>query len=895
MGLFTKVKPETARRRPTVVLRAAGARIDLTNRASVQLLVGTKQVWQTDAWLYRDKIPELRFGAKFIANAIGRVQFIGAMTSENGADPVPFWKKPPDLDPALAQAVEDELARLPFSSGTKFQGKMAENNDIAGEFWLHGWTDAITGRERWEVLSVDEVVVAPDGTISLKNGRGQIRHIVQAANEEIIRMWVQHPRFSEYADSPLRALMDVCQEIILNGRERRAVSRSRFSSNGILLIPEGLSLSSSTSSPDDPGDADTNPFIAELTAAMAAPINNEGDPGGVVPAVIQGNPDDLDKVRLIRLDREDSQVILSKLDNAIGRLGTGLDIPREILSGMGDSNHWSAWQIDASTYRYHIDPRCRLLADGLTEGFLWPALAARGQFTPEQIATVQVWFDATSLTENPNRTQDAKDAYDRAAIGGKSLRDALGFGDEDAPNQDEMLRQIALRTGMDPITAGSLLQRMLEPGKPIIYPTRDTNTTRDDTNGPAQTSAQTSTSKPLALPATPSTPSGNAPAAVPQTGQGSTAPAAPSSVAASALAEFLLAAAEHQNRPDWRVNIEASRELMEIERNLRDRLIVAADAAMARVLERAGSRVRSRTNGKPDVRAKLEGYAVEEFAAILTEQGVMELGLDLDALLAGAFDELKRKFVDWATLGASRAARVALKLLGLSATSDDGKRVTQRIESELGGRVDGAWQRFSGGLRKLAAKHLYSPPGLPEKGEHNGTTVPTSLVRDALADVGGTLPGAAHNEAPQGGLTLGETVSTAIRDEGGQDVGYEWVYGITTLDREFHPHAALDGLRFSGWRDQKLSTALDPEGAWVGDFFHPGDHSGCMCDYVPVWAIPEYKADLEALQVNSPNAESDRQLADLDRAAGRHNTTAALAAAERERIQELQQRFIDRN
>lgn len=890
MGLFTRVRPDGPTRRPTVVLRAAGARIDLRDRESIKHLVGTKQAWQTDAWIYRDLIPELRFGGKFVANAIGRVKFIPAMVNADGDDPVPFWKKPEGLDPALAQAAADELARLPFHSGTKFQGRMAENVDVAGECWLHGYLDSL-GRERWEVLSVDEVQIAPDGVITLKNDKGQIRHQVNPAQEEMIRLWVQHPRYSDYADSPLRALQDVCSEIVLNGRERRAVSRSRAAANGILLVPEGMSLSSATQ--DDPGDADSNGFMGELQGAMLAPINNEGDPGAVVPMLIQGAPDDLKEIRQVRLEREDSEVILAKLDNAIGRLGTGLDIPREILSGMGDSNHWSAWQIDASTYRYHIDPRCRVLADAITEGFLWPALMARGQFTVEQISQIQVWFDASNLTENPNRTQDAKDAYDRVAIGGKTLRDALGFTDEDAPTDDEAMRQIALKSGVDPITSGLLLQRILEPNKSAIYPTREQVTDRGailDQTGKAVTPVAE------ALPASPASGhDGQTPNAVPSTGQD----AAPPSVTASALVAALLAAGEPPT--SWRMSTDESRRLMDIEHSLRDRLVTAADAAMARVLEKAGSRVRSRTNGKPELKAKLDGHEVEAFAAILGSEQVLALGLDLDALLAGAFDELRRKFLDWTTLGIANVARTVVKMLGLSEA--DGKRATERIEQEMGARTEGAWRKFQVSLRSLAAKHLYAPPGVPERGEHVSGHVPTGVVRAALVEIGGPLPGSGgvteHGHAPAGGppggLALGETVTAIVHEYGGQDVGYEWVYGITPLEREFHPHRDIDGLRFATFSDPKLSTALDPRGAWVGPFFFPGDHSGCLCDYSAVWAIPDRKVAEQAAQENSENAKNDRALADRDLAAGRYDTDAVRSAAERERIQELQQRFIDRN
>jgi hypothetical protein len=36
---------------------------------------------------------------------------------------------------------------------------------------------------------------------------------------------------------------------------------------------------------------------------------------------------------------------------AVERLAIGLDMPPEVLLGLGDSNHWSAWQVDEQTWK----------------------------------------------------------------------------------------------------------------------------------------------------------------------------------------------------------------------------------------------------------------------------------------------------------------------------------------------------------------------------------------------------------------------------------------------------------------------------------------------------------------------------------------------------------------
>jgi hypothetical protein len=895
------------KRKPTL-LRASGAFIDTRDRESLRLLVGTKQVWQTDSWVYRDLIPELRFAGKFIANAIGRVKVIGAATSTDSDDPVPFAKKPDGVSDELMQAVEDELARLPLDSGADFQGKIAENFDLTGECWLHGYTDPL-GRERWEVLSVDEVRIAADGGMFLVNGKGQIRHQVDPSTEDMLRLWLPHPRYSDFADAPMRAMQDLCGEIVLNGRERRAVRRSRAAANGILLLPDGLSLQPATQA-DQEQDPDEDGFMAEFTAAMLAPINNEGEPGAVVPMVIKGNTEDLAGVRHLQLVRDDNTSLLAALDNALQRLGTGLDLPPEVLSGIGETNHWTGAQIDLNTYRYHIDPRVRNIVDSLTEGYLWPRLIARKQFDLQEIALVRVWFDAGNLTENPNRAQDAKDAHDRVVINDDALRDALGFSEEDAPDDKQVLRQLLMKTGMDPITAAQLIQRVFAPGQDVLTPAR-TTVTIEEHEGPKglepvtpQTGQGTPTSGNTAGEAPPS----NTPAPPPGLSDlgrrewalaviGMTRDDIPAvgTDTLSSIADALTAAGGyHTTEAD-------SARLVEIERALRDRLIVAAEDAIERALEKAGARVRSSVQRTPELRERLKDADAASFAMLIGEAELAKRGVDLAALLTGAFEALHAKWLTWTSNSILQLSRAVAKLLGLK--GDEARKVSDHVNEALAARQERGWSRLESRLREVAQQRLYHPSG-ESRGESKAALVPPGVVRAALAEVGGVLPGsggatekggsAANDGVPAGGL-VGETVMSTVADQGGQQLGYEWVYGITPTPREFEPHEKLDGARFGGWMDEQLNTRLSPGYEWVGPFFHPGDHDGCMCDYVPVWAIPEYRDTREALQVDSGQISGDRILAATDEAARRSGTVAQGNVAERDRIVALQQRFLDRN
>jgi hypothetical protein len=68
--------------------------------------------------------------------------------------------------------------------------------------------------------------------------------------------------------------------------------------------------------------------------------------------------------------------------------------------------------------------------------------------------------------------------------------------------------------------------------------------------------------------------------------------------------------------------------------------------------------------------------------------------------------------------------------------------------------------------------------------------------------------------------------------QGGATVdGYQWVYGPAHRTRPFDPHAELDGVEFVNFDDDVLTNN---EGFPEYDFFMPGDHPGCICDYEPI-------------------------------------------------------------
>jgi hypothetical protein len=896
-------------RRSPQALRAAGIRIERMAPDKMRAIAGQRQRWQAMAWGYRDMIGELRAALKFRAQAISRVRFFVAQIQEDDDEPIAVSArserdkdgKPTEragkitLPEDICAAAEAELARLPLDAGDSFLGIWSENFDVAGECWLYAHLDPDTEEEVWEIRSIDDVDVQ-GSTVTIKDALGQAQPVDLSpdSNEELYRMWCKHPRHPHLADSALNACLDSLEDITLIAREMRAAARSRIATNGIALVPEGLADLMNVEEDDDRSPHER--FTANFTAAVVAPISNEGDAGAIAPIVLMGSIEDLNAFRFVRIDREDSPTLVGKLDKALARMGQSIDVPPEIITGLSDVNHWTAWQIDSSTFRYYLEPGIRLMADSLTQCFLRNALKG---FPPEEIRQIRVWFDAGAITENPNRQQDTILALDHMLVGPRTGRKELGFNEGDAPTPEEIIQMIASKQGFDAAAAARIMTYLA---------------TRDGADLPPEVTSSPSVPQPRQLP--PAT--APTPPAPDETGVGGTgAPdMKPPGLAASATPDA--------TGPQWRLESVLGHQLADIERALRDQILLAADGAVIRALERAGSRLRSKAQRQPDLVAALRREPVTNWAFQLGRTHTFGLGADLRYLLKDAFTELGGKFNDWVHRAVDALVARVLKFLKLDPASTAGKTTADRMRGAMQGRTDLAWAQLHAALEARTERLLFDGAGEPlADGEQTNLSIPADLVRNALAVIGG-LPETAAGVDDTGRIPTGEpftgfadgtTVTGELDAHGVVPFGREWQYNPTLARNTFEPHYDLDGTRFTSWIDPKLKAP--PEYAWIGPYFRPKDHLGCLCTTAVTYAVPEPTARpiqdedassfatarameqalasqlRERLRQPSQSLAYTIELAEKDDREGRKHTIAQQTRDQYNEVQRLQSKFLN--
>lgn len=284
--------------------------------------------WQDEVWRFHDNLGEFNFGVDWLGNMLSRVRLRAARLQPDQDEP----------EIATSGPAADLMMRLSGGVGGRAQlmKRLAIQLSLPGEGYLVGET-VDGGLEQWQVRSVDE--------IRSQSGQHQVmdENAVTtgqewrplAADHHIVRVWRPHNRYYHLADSPARSAREVMRELELVNRKIAAEYLSRLASAGVLAIPDEVTFPVREEFADEP-----NPLMAEWVEIAATAIKNPGTASAVIPIPLTGPAEVIDKIKLIDFTLKIDDKTIERRDSAIRRLAMKLDMPSEILLGMGKSNHW---------------------------------------------------------------------------------------------------------------------------------------------------------------------------------------------------------------------------------------------------------------------------------------------------------------------------------------------------------------------------------------------------------------------------------------------------------------------------------------------------------------------------------------------------------------------------
>lgn len=473
--------------------------------ASARMMTGAgdpiiqKREWQREAWDFYDAMGEFWYGTTWLSNAMSRVRLVAAKLSPGGDEPeilrddqsAEDEEDPTDDDLTTDGAVEsDDAPAAPGQRPTKakltpderkivsiverFGGGIGGQSailkslvvqlSVPGEGFVVGEQNVLDddtnelSEPLWTVKSSDEIRRREFSNQSAKKPRlldrigpgvpraessyevqvDENRWVPLSGESVVCRVWQPHPRYSWRATSAALPALPIMREIDLYNRRIIADLVSRLASNGILIIPDEATFAVNPAFKDA-----ADPFVAELIATASQAIKNPGSASAAIPIPIKVPMGMVDKFVHLTFGQEFDPGILDARDKAIKRLATTLAMPEEVLLGVQNVNHWTAWQIDESGIKIHISPMAEIIVDALTRGYLEPMLAAsRLPLVGPDGSRYVIWYDVSELTAKPDLGDAADTAHISATISDAAYRREKGFTEDDAPDNEELKLQV---------------------------------------------------------------------------------------------------------------------------------------------------------------------------------------------------------------------------------------------------------------------------------------------------------------------------------------------------------------------------------------------------------------------------------------------------------------------
>lgn len=399
-----------------------------TVRGADTSFLPNSESWQNEVWSYYDTLGEFRYAVDWKARMMSRVRLFAARIEPGQDEPIRI--EDDSLAVQLMSRLGGALGQAPLLADLSTQ------LDVPGEGFVIAET--INGQELWSIRSIDEIrkrsgrfeIVSEEALPSAQDWRPL------APDHFVMRVFQPHKRYHSVADSSARSARNTMRELELVNRHIISQYLSRLASAGMLLLPQEVHFPVREEFADQP-----NPLMAELIELASTAIREPGTAAAVIPLLMEMPGEWLDKVQHLDFTMQIDEQIIEKRESAVRRLATQVNIPAEVLTGMGDVNHWGAWQLEEGALKTTIAPDAETICAAFTTQYLQPRLAASGEEDPDQFV---IWYDMSELTLRPDRSSNAIQAYDRQELSGAALRRETGFDEADRPENDE-LRDQALK------------------------------------------------------------------------------------------------------------------------------------------------------------------------------------------------------------------------------------------------------------------------------------------------------------------------------------------------------------------------------------------------------------------------------------------------------------------
>lgn len=439
---------------PMKSLMAAAQRLNSTKIKGMGR-ANKAEAWQQDAWDMYNLVGEQRFLSDTRANRIAQARFFVGKMPKNPTEEIEVVTEGPAYDVfesmrgkgahfsqmikrlAINLGVPGDgyIAGLPKDGPVKKDGTISKLVNGISPFGGKKDEDDLEGIVledlRWRMISISEIQFDKTGEVKIRDEDD--KWVEWNADDIIlIRVWNPHPERFSQADSPVRSNLPVLRELVGLTMKISANIDSRLAGAGILWIPTEIDQAVRAAA-GATGEDDLSPLAEAVMDAMITPISDRSNASSVVPLMPVVPGDWIEKIRYDDFAKLATSEDRQDREEAIRRMALGEDCPPELLLGVGNMNHWGAWLVKEDVVTTHLEPPLALMCDAMTSQFFWPVLE---QQNLDDFEDYVIWYDVTHLIVKPDKSDDALAVFNAGELSGESLRDATGFGEDDAPPAD---------------------------------------------------------------------------------------------------------------------------------------------------------------------------------------------------------------------------------------------------------------------------------------------------------------------------------------------------------------------------------------------------------------------------------------------------------------------------
>jgi hypothetical protein len=398
--------------------------------------------WQIKAWrFYGTPDGTVAFGIRSNQGAIGEVRFVmGWVAQQIGRIE---WHVEIDGKRLNDDEAAELMAKVANEESTI---TVATNLIVAGELNYVALSmdeiESLNGSPKWAALAGPEMPGDEDKRwMAISVIDPYRKELLEAANSNGLNLraiW-PHPGRLAAADPPLRAVIDILEEIEQLQDVAFSQNRSRIAQMGILTVANEFDLAVPGSDFGQRLEESIYALTLDPRRTAAGPILLRGPFELMTGSLSNG-------ARGVQWTKPPTDGFDDRIDDKmkflIQRLAWGFPVAPEILLGMTATNRAVAFQIEESTYRSHVEPIAKLVGRVYAK--------ALGMILDGEDRKVEVLPDATELLARRHSVADAKDAYDRGLVRAEWVRRVLGIDEEDAATQEDLDRILLLRKGNAP-------------------------------------------------------------------------------------------------------------------------------------------------------------------------------------------------------------------------------------------------------------------------------------------------------------------------------------------------------------------------------------------------------------------------------------------------------------